>query len=82
MVEDGRHAAYGMTVCSEVPSSTDSSGVEGNRMEVVLQVSFELTDGWSVVLAREELETMLHGRPGCPGWNCGEGRWRHVQEVY
>lgn len=48
MVEDGRHAVHGMTVCSEVPSSTDSSGVEGNRIEVVLQVSFEQMDGlWS-----------------------------------
>lgn len=47
MVEDGRHAVWGMTACSEVPSSTDSSGVEGNRMEVVLQVSFEQMDGLS-----------------------------------
>lgn len=44
----GGASVYGMTVCSEVPSSTDGSGVEGNKMEVVLEVSFELMDGlWS-----------------------------------
>lgn len=33
---------YQTTVCSEVPSSTDGSGIEGNKMELVLEVSVEL----------------------------------------
>lgn len=49
MVEDrggmlGATLVYKMTVCSEVPSSIDDPGVEGNKMEVVLEVSFELMD--------------------------------------
>ena len=53
MVEDrggmlGGASVRGITVCSKVPSGTDGSGVEGNRMEGVLEVSFELMDGlWS-----------------------------------
>lgn len=36
----GGALVYEMTVCSEVPSSTDDSGVEGSKMEVFLEVSF------------------------------------------
>lgn len=39
---------YEVIVCSKVPPSTGDSGVEGSKMKVFLEVSFELMDDlWS-----------------------------------
>lgn len=79
----GRHAWWSISLWNdcllpEVPAGTDGSGVEGNKMEVVLEVSFELMDGlWSWPMRSPGYTVDLDVQGGTV-----EKGWRHVQEAY